>query len=435
MKNYILALFLGMGSASHVFGQDSAKVVFTTDIDHFWEAYDSARTTTDSVRQLHFIKTLYIDRGTPGLKAFMQARDYTAEGWVSSIRSYPRFWASIRPHTLTVASKVPQIEASIRRFRELYPALNDSKMYFTIGCLRSGGTTMGNMVLIGAEIATGDSTVDASEFPDNWLRDVFLHMNPGYVVPLNVHEYVHTQQQGENHITNLFDLSIMEGGADFVAELVTGIPLESAYVQYGKAHEAGLKEQFRKEMFETYWNDWFYNGGRTKTVADLGYFMGYAICSAYYKNAADKKQALADIIRFDGKDSLAADRFINHSGYFEQTIDRQAIKQDFERQRPWVVRFGPFASGDTTVDPSVGVLTVTFSEPMVPDHYSVMNGPQGKAPPMSDFSYSEDKTVLTIKLHIEPGKKYDFVLSGKGFKSAKGYPLKDYPVTFWTKAL
>ena len=55
----------------------SDQRVFTSDIDRFWIAYDSAQTTTDSVQQLHYIQTLYVDKGTPGLKAFMELRDYS----------------------------------------------------------------------------------------------------------------------------------------------------------------------------------------------------------------------------------------------------------------------------------------------------------------------------------------------------------------------
>ena len=440
MKMKSLALLLALGTALRVCGQenrhDSTQVVCTTDITHFWEAFDSARTTRDSLRQLFFIKTLYIDRGTPGLKAFMEARDYSAEGWVHAIRSYPKFWASVRPNTLTIAVKAPQIEASVRHFRELYPALRDAKMYFTIGCLRSGGTTTDNMVLIGAEIATGDSTTDVSEFPDHWLQGVFSHQNQGYVVPLNVHEYVHTQQTGMDHASDLLGQCVAEGGADFVAELVTGIPLKSVYITYGEAHDAELKERFKKAMFEPYMGDWLYTGARSKLGApDLGYYMGYALCTAYYRNAADKKQAIADIITFDEQDSAGTLRFVTRSGYFGGPVDRQALKSDFERQQPWVKSLSPIQPGDTTADPSVQVMTITFSEPMTPGAYSVRRTEHGRPPKMSDLTFSSDNTVLTVKVHLEPGTTYDFLLSGLGFRSAKGYPLKDYPVSFRTRSL
>src|SRR5574339_150676 len=92
--------------------QDTQNV-FTSDINNFWMAYDSIQTTKDSLEQIRFIKTLYIDKGTKGLKAFMAARNYSAKLWVELIRKYPKFWNSIRPNTLTVKSYAAEIEMSI----------------------------------------------------------------------------------------------------------------------------------------------------------------------------------------------------------------------------------------------------------------------------------------------------------------------------------
>jgi SMC interacting uncharacterized protein involved in chromosome segregation len=118
-------------------GQVIQQKVFTSDIDNFWRAFDSIQTTKDSLKQHHFIQALYIDKGTEGLKAFMKARDYTAELWVELINKYPKFWRSIRPNTLTVKSKAKEIEQSIKKLKMLYPDLKEAKIYFTIGGLRS----------------------------------------------------------------------------------------------------------------------------------------------------------------------------------------------------------------------------------------------------------------------------------------------------------
>ena len=87
--------------------------VFTSDIDNFWIAYDSIQTTKDSLKQIDFIQKLYVDKGTKGLKAFMAVRNYTATLWVQLIRSYPKFWKSIRPNTFTAKSYASEIEKSI----------------------------------------------------------------------------------------------------------------------------------------------------------------------------------------------------------------------------------------------------------------------------------------------------------------------------------
>ena len=44
--------------------------------------------------------------------------------------------------------------------------------------------------------------------------------------------------------------------------------------------------------------------------ADLGYYIGYKIAEAYYKNAADKKQAVKDILEIkDFNEFLKASKY------------------------------------------------------------------------------------------------------------------------------
>jgi len=287
--------------------------VYTSDIDHFWEAYDSVRNTTDTALQLQLIQRLYIDRGTPGLHAFIEARDYTARRWCTKMNAYPKFWASIRPNTFEVKNRVGDLDAAVDRLRKIYPEMRESKMYFTVGCLNSGGTTQGNKVLIGTEIASADKNTDASELSD-WLKNVFRTQSMANLVALNVHEYVHTQQE-QAQGANLLAQVAKEGAADFIAELATGTPNKGPYMIYGREHEAELKEKFKAEMHGVRTDDWLYNGAKSQHP-DLGYFMGYCICAAYYKQATDKKQAVKDIIELKVGDTAAVDAFLTRSGYY-----------------------------------------------------------------------------------------------------------------------
>src|SRR5215510_10221541 len=129
-KTFIIVSFLTQ--TVFVFAQNSEQKVFTVDIDNFWRAFDSIQTTKDSAQQVKIIESMYIGRGTAGLKAFMMARDYNAVKWAGLIRRSPKFWASVRPNTLNAKDKAAQIESSINKFKELYPELGDAKMYFTI---------------------------------------------------------------------------------------------------------------------------------------------------------------------------------------------------------------------------------------------------------------------------------------------------------------
>ena len=413
---------------------NAQQKVFTQDIDNFWIAYDSVRQTNDSAKQVQIMQALYVDKGTQGLKAFMEARDYSAPLWVALIRKYPKFWNSIRPNTLTIKSKAAAIEQSITRFKELYPQLKDAKMYFTVGGLRSGGTTSGDMVLIGSEIATGMASTDVSEFPNKWLAGVFKDQSPENIIPLNVHEYVHTQQRGES--TTLLSAAIHEGACDFITELVIGKPMQTNYINYGLAHEEQLKELFKQEMFTRSYSNWLYNGSSAQTVADLGYFMGYQICKSYYQKASNKKKAIRDIIELNYSNESDVESFLRKSGYYPETFNKAELIKAFEQQQPVFIRTEPFANGDTTVDPGIKEMKIVFSTPMDTEGYSINIGEQGREyyPLTGVVGFSDDKTTFIVKTDLKPNHAYEFVITNLSFKSAKGFPLlKDYNITFKTR--
>ncbi|TDQ30263.1 gliding motility protein GldB-related protein [Tenacibaculum caenipelagi] len=299
---------------TNAFSQNSNKI-FTTDIDNFWVAYDSIQETNDYSEKLNFINKLYIEKGTKGLNAFMRVRNYNDTLYVKLIEEYPKFWNSIRPNTLTIKNKTPELNKIVANLKKLYPELRDAEMYFTIGGLRSGGTVTNNMVLVGAEIATGTLDVDMSEFKRDWLKKVFAKQSLDNIVYLNIHEYVHTQQkEGKKRVLNH---SIKEGACDFIAELALQKPIQTQYLSYGKEHKKEIKELFKKEMFSSKLSNWLYNGSKKGESADLGYYIGYEICKSYYKNAKDKSQAIKDIIELNYNDDQVVENFLKKSEFFK----------------------------------------------------------------------------------------------------------------------
>lgn len=410
------------------------QTVFTDDIDHFWQAFDSVRATADPARKVALMQRLYVDRGSVGLQAFMKARNYSAAEWVEQINKYPKFWASVRPNTLTVKARTAEIERGVRRLRRLYPELKDGQMYFTVGGLRSGGTVEGNMVLVGTEIATGTAQTDVSEFPDKWLATVFQHQSLDNVVALNVHEYVHTQQRGEG--TTLLADALHEGACDFVAELAMGQPLREAYLSYGAAHEAELRAQFKQEMFGHDRRDWLYNGANARTVADLGYFMGYAIHKAYYTRAKNKRQAIKDIIELDYSQPDAVEKFLQQSGYYPEGWDKAALLAAQQARYPVLTQVLPFANGATDVDPTTRQLVLQFDRAMDVQGRSFAPGERGTEyfPLKKTVGFSPDGKTFTLDVELQPNHEYEFVVTPRGFRSQDGYPLREpYTVRFKTR--
>jgi hypothetical protein len=309
-----LALMFFLTGPFIVHGQNM-RSAFTEDIDRFWTAFDSVRNIPEQEKQVEVMKALYTDKGTDGLKLFMKLRKFDAAKLVESIHKYPRFWASIRANTFTIKQKLPFIEKHIRDFKVIYPEMRPANIYFTITAIRAAGTVQDSVVLIGAEIAMGNKTTDVSEFSDKRLANFFNSQDSANIIPVAIHEYVHTQQRTESKI--LLGQAIYEGACDFVTELVLKTTLQNSYLKYGRLHEKELKQAFKEEMLGENFDNWLYNGTTAKTMGDLGYFMGYTICRSYYRHARNKSKALRDIIHLDYSDKTAILKFLEESRYYK----------------------------------------------------------------------------------------------------------------------
>lgn len=430
MKKYLVLCSLFCGTA---FAQNTANI-FTSDIDNFWTAYDHIQKTEDLSQKLQLLNDHYLSKQTEGLKAFREARHYTDTLYVQLINEYPKFWNSIRPNTLTIKDKTAELNQAVEKLRQYYPDLKDAKMYFTIGGLRSGGTVTDGMVLVGAEIATGTATVDVSEFKDSWLRNAFSRQTLDNIVYLNLHEYIHTQQNGGNN--RVLNQSIKEGSCDFIAELVLGSPIQTHYLTYGRVHAQQVQQLFKQEMFSNRTANWMYNGKRKAEGYDLGYYVGYEICRLYYDKATDKQQAVKDIIELNYSDDDAVEDFLVRSGYFREKINKEELLKAYEKKQPYVVSTGPFKNGSRNVAAGTKEVSITFSAEMDPNSMSISFSDKGRDhfPITKIKGFENNNTMLVLFMELQPDTEYEFIVTNRDFKSKDGYPLKDeaYTVTFKT---
>ncbi|HEX8426276.1 hypothetical protein [Hymenobacter sp.] len=410
--------------------------VFTTDLDHFWTAYDSIRTTKDSLKQVRFFNRIYLSKGSPGLKAFQEVKGNSVGLWVSSIRRYPRFWNSIRPRTQLTKAAAQEIEASLAKLKTLYPALRPSKVYFTMGNMRSSGITKDSLVVIGAEMATGSPQTDVTRLPKNTAAFLSRYYKKGWsddLVPVNVHEYVHTQLSGYGK--SVLGQALNEGTCDFVTELVTGKAVPFPYLPYGKLHEAALKERFKLEMFIPVYLNWSADQAPDDFthVADLNYYMGYAICKAYYAQALNKTQAVRDMLTLDYTNDRAVQEFLEKSKYYPEEPIRQ-LREAFNQKQPDPTRVRPFVAENGTIDATTTQLTVDFPQPVSP-YASVRRGPRGEAtwPTVGALRFSGDNKSVIVPVQLQPAHDYEFIVAEGGSRSLEDYPLKSYLLKFSTK--
>jgi hypothetical protein len=246
---------------------DSARLV-TSDIPLFWAAVDSA--PADSLGA--YLQHRYLERGSVGVRDFIPGRIISAEDLAANVVANRAQYDSARAANLDVRRADPAIRAAFRRLKSLYPDAVFPDVYFVIGRFNSGGTSSRHGLLIGAE----------------------KYRDPSLLPGIVSHELIHYQQRCE--APTLLEHAYMEGTADFVGELISGGHINNSAHQYGMAHEHDLWNEFKPRFADSTFAPWMYGRPPDGRPNDLGYFIGYRIAQAYYTRAADKTQALHDII-------------------------------------------------------------------------------------------------------------------------------------------
>lgn len=267
---------------------DDVRLV-TSDIRNFWRAYDSF-----GADKLAIFQSEYFDRGSYGLREFTRLRIQSAANLLATVQSRPRYYASIRESTLKVESMKSGILASFHKLKSLYPGAVFPDVYFLIGVMNSGGTTTGRGLLIGTEMYGLTDQSPHEELTD-WHKTVLKSIDA--IPQIVTHELIHYQQKYPKGKRTLLDQAITEGSADFIAELAAGAKLNPQLHAYGDPRERELWADFQKDMSGADTSGWLYQGDKAKGhPADLGYYVGYKICEAYYAHAVDKRRAIRDIL-------------------------------------------------------------------------------------------------------------------------------------------
>ena len=293
---------------------DPAQAIFvTTDIPHFWAAYDAGGSNGTSAA----FQREYLDAASAGLRDFIGLRSVTAASLATMVRTYPRYFADIRTPTLRLANDAAltaRMRDGYRRMKDMYSPAVFPPVTFLIGRFSTGGTTSNNGMLVGLEFYALGSETPTDELAP-FQRD---NVRPLDSLPVIVaHEHTHILQARAGGITShsnktLLEQALLEGSADFIGELVAGSNINARLRDYAIPREAALWTEFKAAMHGTDISQWLYNQGSASATrpGDLGYFIGYRIAQSYYNRTSDKKAAVRAIIEVRD-----ADQFLTQSGY------------------------------------------------------------------------------------------------------------------------
>jgi hypothetical protein len=304
-KTFFLTALLQLILMLHTYAQPNyprnpqeAEIIYT-DLVHFVEAYNEIATNSDTILVL---QTFYFDRGSAGLKEFINRHQLTPELLKQAMSDDPERYALLPGFVTNIVEVEEEYKALIQDFDQAIPNAMYPPTYLLVGANRG----IGQASQVG-QLITVTRPVDSM----SKLRGIMAH------------ELSHFQQAmamgGQKYAAlystpnNMLGLCLREGGAEFLASLVVGDITQGEALDYIEQDEQHLKEQFLLDL-ETQEKDfWLWASIGQKTYPKLlGYAMGYKICKHYYETAPDKRLALDHILKIED-----AEAFIASSGYFK----------------------------------------------------------------------------------------------------------------------
>jgi Predicted Zn-dependent protease (DUF2268) len=308
MSALIIASLAPLGAAAQILQRAAPQAlplaeIRTSDVDLFYRIYDAAGGAPNADALQHD----YIDAGSDGVRQFIPSRIKSAEALRITIASNPAVYNNARACMAALPAVRARLAPIFKKLGILDPDAVFPPVTILIGRNNSGGTTDKSGVLIGLEVVCRSDWLQPS------IEDRLVH--------LIAHEYAHLQQfpqGGEDAAPNtVLKQSLVEGGAELIAELTSGEASESHLQRWTKGREREIGEAFLAGVDSTDLKPWFYNGaGTPEKPGDLGYWVGYAITKSYYTHAKDKRAAMKTLLELkDPKQILA------HGGWRPGVVD------------------------------------------------------------------------------------------------------------------
>jgi predicted Zn-dependent protease DUF2268 len=269
----------------------------TSDVDLFYRIYDAAGGAPNADALQHS----YIDAGSDGVRQFIPNRIKSAEALAKTIAGNPTVYDNARACMAALPAARTRLAIVFKKLAAIDPDATFPPVIVLIGRNNSGGTTGKSGVLIGLEVTCRADWLQPS------IEDRLVH--------LIAHEYAHIQQfpqGGEDAVSDtVLKQSLVEGGAELIAELTSGEASESHLQRWTKGREREIGKAFLADIDSTDLKPWLYNGvGTPEKPGDLGYWVGYTITKSYYTHAKDKRAAMKRLLELKDPKQI-----LEHSGW------------------------------------------------------------------------------------------------------------------------
>lgn len=270
-----------------------AVKVIDKDVINFWKAYDLVQINPAMAENIYTEN--YINNGTMALQFYYLNKIATVTNFVYMHSLKKKYYSSIRANTFKASQLKLVFQKSFVKLKNIYPDAIFPPVYFVIGKLNSAGTVSSDGLILAIDQACMSPTADTSEL-NNWEKhNISTFKNLPYTV---AHELIHYEQDGMASDTTLLAAALKEGMADFIGELISGKSANERLLIFAKGKEKSIWKDFKKEMYLDRAYNWIANSEQETAgkPADLGYWVGYQICKAYYEQATNKKKAIYDML-------------------------------------------------------------------------------------------------------------------------------------------
>lgn len=269
-------------------------VIHMEDVARFYRVYDAAGGHPDGARLQHD----YLDRGSAGLHNFARLRNITGTAIAATLARRPELYSGARRCMAVLPAVRRRLQDALATLGRLYPAARFPPLTIAVSRGKPVGVADGSGVMIGLEALCATDWLSAN------VEDRFVHVI--------AHEYGHVEQLralADDETPTVLQASLVEGGAELVAELISGEVGYPHLAAMTKGHEREIEGQFVPDEDKTDLSRWLYNSSYEKP-GDLGYWVGYRVVKSYYQHAADKRRALREILEMtDPKVLLAGSRW------------------------------------------------------------------------------------------------------------------------------
>jgi hypothetical protein len=286
-------------AATNVSSQAVQPTIHTEDVDRFYKVYDAAggHPTADQLQHD------YLDAGSVGLHQFAKMRNITGSRIAETLGKRPQIYTNAKHCAAVLPHVRERLQAVLGKLSTFYPEAKFPAVTIAVG--------RGKPVGVGSP-ATGVQIGLEALCATDWL-------NPNVedrFVRVITHEYVHVQQVPalvDNEHPTVLEGSLVEGAADFVAELISGGVAYAYFPGLTNGRETEIETAFVADVDKKDLSKWLYNSTPEKP-ADLGYWVGYRVVKSYYQRASDKRQAIREILQMTDVKA-----FLAKSGWYPGT--------------------------------------------------------------------------------------------------------------------